>query len=72
MEKNVGHPIDKVARVVLGVVLLSLVFLLEGSTRWFGLIGLVPIVTVVVGWCPGYAIFGLSTRQVATDKTEGP
>jgi len=70
MGKNVGHPVDKTLRIVLGVVLLSLVFVLEGSTRWLGLIGLVPIVTVIVGWCPAYAIFGVSTCQATTDKTE--
>lgn len=69
MDKNVGHPVDKIARIVIGIVLLSLVFLLEESTRWFGLIGLVPIVTVIIGWCPAYTILGISTCQTNTKKT---
>jgi len=61
MEKNVGHPVDKAARIVIGVVLLSLVFYLEGDIRWIGLIGIIPILTVAFGWCPGWAILGINT-----------
>jgi len=61
MEKNVGHPVDKTARIVIGVVLLSLVFYLEGDIRWLGLIGVIPILTVVFGWCPGWAVLGINT-----------
>ena len=61
MEKNVGHPVDKAARIVIGIVLLFLVFYLEGNIRWIGLIGIIPILTVVVGWCPGWAVLGINT-----------
>jgi hypothetical protein len=61
MEKNVGHPLDKAARIVIGAGLLSLIFLLAGDIRWLGLIGIVPILTVVVGWCPGWAVLGINT-----------
>ena len=61
MQKNVGHPIDKAARIVIGVVLLSLVFYIEGDIRWLGLIGIIPILTVVFGWCPGWALLGINT-----------
>ena len=61
MEKNVGHPVDKTARIVIGVVLLSLVFYLEGDIRWLGLIGVIPILTVFFGWCPGWAVLGINT-----------
>jgi hypothetical protein len=60
MTRNVGG-IDKVVRIVAGLALLSLVFVLEGSSRWFGLIGLVPLATATLGWCPLYAPFGIST-----------
>jgi len=63
MEKNVGHPLDKAARIVIGVGLLSLVFLLQGDSRWIGLIGIVPILTAIVGWCPGWALLGIDTRK---------
>ena len=43
MKQNV-EKIDKIVRVVAGLVLLSLLFILEGDARWIGLIGLVPLV----------------------------
>ena len=61
MKLNVGS-IDKVVRIVLGIVLLALIFVLEGSARWLGVIGLVPLITAFIGWCPAYAILGLSSR----------
>lgn len=60
MTVNMGS-IDRIVRVVVGLALLSLVFLLEGSARWFGLIGIVPLATAALGWCPAYLPFGIST-----------
>jgi hypothetical protein len=60
MKVNVGNA-DRIARIIAGLCLLSLVFLLDGNARWFGLIGLVPIATGTLRWCPLYAPFGIST-----------
>ena len=60
MGKNVGS-IDKIVRIIVGLALLSLLVLLPGNARWWGLIGLIPIVTALVGWCPGWALFGINT-----------
>jgi hypothetical protein len=60
MKRNVGS-IDKGLRIVVGIGLLSLLFLLEGNARWLGLIGLVPLGTALIGYCPLYAVLGLST-----------
>ncbi len=60
MEKNIGS-VDKAIRIIVGVALLSLLFLVEGNARWWGLIGIGPILTVVLGWCPGYSLIGVST-----------
>ena len=60
MQKNVGG-IDKIIRVVIGLALLSLLFILEGNIRWLGLIGIVPLLTVVIGWCPVYSLVGVNT-----------
>jgi hypothetical protein len=60
MQVNIGS-IDKSVRIVAGLVLLSLVFLLEGKARWFGLIGLVPLVTAFTGFCPLYTLLGVNT-----------
>ncbi len=62
MQQNVGS-IDKVIRVAIGVVLLGLVFFLKGSVRWLGLIGLAPIFTAFIGWCPAYSLFHLNTSS---------
>jgi hypothetical protein len=64
MEKNVGG-IDRVVRVIVGLGLLSLIFVLEGSGRWWGLIGLVPLATAALGWCPAYLPFGIKTCKTA-------
>ena len=60
MKANVGG-IDKVLRIVVGLAILSLVFILEGSARWWGLVGVVPLFTGLFGFCPAYSLLGLST-----------
>jgi len=55
---NVGT-IDRIIRVVLGLGLISLVFV-GPHTPW-GWIGLVPLATAAIGFCPAYRIIGLST-----------
>jgi len=51
--------LDRIIRVVFGIVLLAIVFV-GPKTPW-GLVGLVPLVTGVVGMCPIYRILGIST-----------
>ncbi len=58
MTVNVGT-IDRVARIVVGLGLLSLVFV--GPKTLWGLIGLVPLTTAAVGWCPLYSLIGVKT-----------
>lgn len=58
MTTNVGS-IDRVLRIVAGLVLLSLVFV-GPQTPW-GWIGLVPLLTAVIGYCPAYSILGVNT-----------
>lgn len=60
MKPNIGS-VDKTIRIIAGLAILSLVFLLEGDVRWWGLLGLGPILTAFVGFCPAYTVFGLST-----------
>lgn len=63
MKANVGSA-DKVVRLILGVALLSLLFVAEGGLRYLGLIGLIPLATALMSWCPLYSLFGLSTCPV--------
>jgi hypothetical protein len=60
MKTNMGGT-DRAVRIVIGLALLSLLFLLEGGARWWGLIGIVMIGTGIVGFCPAYLPFGIST-----------
>ena len=60
MERNVGSA-DKAIRILLGLGLLSLLFVLQGEMRWLGLIGLVPLLTATMGFCPLYALLGIRT-----------
>ena len=55
---NVGT-IDRVLRIVVGLGLLSLVFL-GPKTNW-GWIGVVPLLTALVGYCPAYSLLGIRT-----------
>jgi hypothetical protein len=67
MKRNVGTA-DRAIRFLLGLGLLSAIFLVEGSARWFGLIGLVALLTATVGSCPLYSLLGLSTCPTARPK----
>jgi Protein of unknown function (DUF2892) len=59
--KNIGM-IDRTLRIVAGIVLLSLFFLVpDASWRYFTLIGVVPLLTGLMSTCPLYSIFGIST-----------
>lgn len=61
MTPNVGT-IDRVLRVVVGLGLLSLTFV--GPKTPFGYIGLIPLLTAGVSFCPLYRLIGLSTCPV--------
>ena len=61
MTLNEGS-LDRVIRVALGIVLLSLVFF--GPKTGWGLLGLIPLLTGVVGFCPLYRVIGVRTCPV--------
>lgn len=63
---NNEHVVERVIRVVLGLVALSLVFV-GPATPW-GWLGLVPLATGALGSCPLYTLFGLSTCPTSTPK----
>jgi hypothetical protein len=56
--------IDRVLRVLIGGILLSLV--LFGPHSWLGLLGIVPLFTGIVGFCPIYRLLGVDTRPAKT------
>ncbi len=57
MKVNVGS-LDRITRIVLGLAIIGAGVYFK---NWFGLIGIVPLVTASLGWCPLYLPFGLST-----------
>lgn len=60
------HKIERVLRVVIGLALIALVFV--GPKTLWGLVGIVPLATGLVGSCPLYTLFGISTcpRKTST------
>jgi hypothetical protein len=61
MKINEGT-IDRTLRVIVGLVLIGLAA--TGTVGVWGWIGVAPLLTGVFGFCPGYAIFGMSTNPV--------
>lgn len=61
MQANVGN-IDRVVRLILGVILISFVFV--GPQTMWGWIGVILIATALVRWCPLYRALGLSTCKI--------
>ncbi|MCG8381900.1 MAG: DUF2892 domain-containing protein [Gammaproteobacteria bacterium] len=61
MVKNEGST-DRIIRVIIGLALLSLTVV--GPQSPWGLIGLIPLITGLVGFCPLYKLFGLNTCPI--------
>ncbi len=66
MTKNIGKA-ERIARVVLGVGVLSLAFV--GPQSPWAYLGFLPLVTGLLGWCPPYALLGIGTA--GRDPKEG-
>jgi hypothetical protein len=64
MQCNIGKT-DKNIRLVVGLVII-VVGIVVGS--WWGLIGLIPVVTALVGFCPLYVPFKINTNKAASGK----
>lgn len=61
LKRNEGN-LDRILRVVAGLVLISLVFV--GPMTPWGWVGLVPLITGLVGSCPIYSILGMNTCPI--------
>lgn len=60
MKSNVGST-DKIIRIILGVVIIAAGFYFK---TWFGLVGIVPLLTAFVSFCPLYSLVGINTCKV--------
>ena len=68
MTKNVGT-VDRTLRIILGLVLLGYALKLgvpDTGWNWIGWIGVVPLLTALVGTCPLYSLIGVSTCSTKT------
>ena len=57
MKKNMGAA-DRIIRVILGIVIIALGLMYKS---WWGAVGIIPILTAAMGYCPPYALLGVST-----------
>jgi hypothetical protein len=66
MTKNVGG-FDRILRAVVGVALIAWAILGIPASGWsyLGWLGIVPLFTAAIGWCPAYVPFGIKTCRVA-------
>jgi Protein of unknown function (DUF2892). len=58
MVRNIGG-IDRILRVIVGLALIALAA--TGVVGLWGYIGVVPLLTAILGWCPGYALLKVNT-----------
>ena len=62
LQPNIGK-LDAGIRYLVGIVLLLGVVLIDSPWRWLGLIGIIPIVTAAVNFCPVWRLFGINTQE---------
>ena len=67
MKANIGS-IDRAIRVVIGLAILAVGYRMHA---WWGLLGLLPLLTAVVSWCPVYLPFGIRTHGGPPASTSG-
>jgi len=65
MKSNVGG-IDRILRIVLGLVLIALAA--TGTVGWWGWLGIVPLLTGLFKTCPMYALLGFDTCPMSNRK----
>jgi hypothetical protein len=59
MKSNMGKA-DKVIRIVVGLAIVAAGIYFK---TWWGLVGIIPIFTAIINWCPLYFPFGISTKK---------
>jgi hypothetical protein len=65
MKRNVGG-MDRALRIIVGLGILSLAFV-GPKTPW-GYVGLLFLATGLLGWCPPYTLFGISTCRIGKGR----
>lgn len=67
MKKNVGG-VDRILRIVVGLALIAFALFSGSPYAIYGWIGVVPLLTAFVSFCPAYVLIGLSTCPTETKK----
>ena len=62
MPTNIS-PLDRILRIIVGTVLISLVF--WGPQTPWGFVGIIPLATALIGFCPAYRLLGICTLKKA-------
>lgn len=62
MQENVGTT-ERIIRIAVGLAILPMLFFFDSHLRWLGLIGLIPLLTGIMKWCPGYFLLGVRLDQ---------
>lgn len=65
MKKNVGG-VDQIARIVVGVILLALAVMGIGAPWTY--IGILPLLTGLMGWCPAYPLLGINSCKAPSKE----
>jgi hypothetical protein len=68
MKTNIGG-IERVIRILVGAVLVGLAA--TSTVGWWGWLGLIPLATGLIGWCPPYAMLGISTCSTKAKPEAG-
>lgn len=66
MKVNMGKP-DKVIRLILGAGIIAAGVYFQS---WWGVIGVIPILTALINWCPLYVPLGISTCKLQDEKAK--
>ena len=62
MTQNIGS-VERILRIALGGGLLAITIIIDSKLRWIGLIGIVPLVTGLLGLCPTYLALGIRINE---------
>jgi len=69
MNRNIGA-LDRTLRIILGAGLISLIFV-GPQTPW-GWLGVIPLATALINWCPLYALLGINPGGAIKGKSSSP
>ncbi|MCS6808941.1 MAG: DUF2892 domain-containing protein [Bacteroidota bacterium] len=64
LKVNIGQT-DRILRIIFGLAIIAVGVYVQS---WWGAIGLIPLATAIIRWCPLYAPLGISTCRASSDE----